>query len=413
LLKKSTQTLAVTRASSGAANSASSGGSSNHRTLSSQTSFGFASLEHEYSVVSHTPIFSTLVSKLLLDGRGTAKKLLLDMTFGSGGHANLLLKHSSGMVDRIVVCDCDRLAYSEAKELRARNPDRVIPLKSRFHNLPNLLLDNGFTPGSFDGILIDTGCSTYQWEDSARGFCPNKAGNLDLRYEPAPSVPTASEVLQNITDKDLLGLIKAYSGLGPNMSKYVANAIVEARYLFHKFLTTQELYEVIRSAARTYCMEKESTINYKKEIRFDDVTHESVNYASDVTRKKGKGQMVLDEKVIARKMMRETLTALQLFVNNDVNELHFAVNNVARNFLKPETGVLVAIVSSDAETRVMESSLREADLSRSQPAIVSESGTKSWLPWQLLHDQPLPQAEKLLYPRLQNAKLYAALLNEW
>jgi len=379
----------------------SSSSSRRQRTFSSN-SHGFATLEHEYSVVAHTPIFSTLVSKLIFSVAepGADKKLILDMTFGSGGHTNLLLKHSSGLVDRIVVCDCDRLAYNEAKELRARNPDKVVAFKSRFGNLPNLLLDAGFTPGCFDGILIDTGCSSHQWEDPARGFCPNREGPLDLRYDPAPSVPTASEVLQNIDDRDLLRMMKSYSGLGPNMSKYVANAIVEARYLFHKFLTTQELYEVLRSAARTYVMEKESQFNYKAARGCRDVTNSSSND-------------VLNEKVIARKMMRETLIALQLFVNNDINELHFAVNNVARNFLKPETGVLVAIVNSKAETKVVESSLKEAHNMGKEATICPETGTKSWLPWQLLHNQPLPQAEQTLYPRLQNAKLYAALLNEW
>jgi len=383
----------------------------------SSTNFGFASLDHEYSIVSHTPIFSQLVSKLMLQGK--SKKLILDMTFGSGGHTNLLIGHSSGLVDRIVVCDCDRVAFNDAKELRAKD-DRVVPMKSRFHNLPNLLLDNGYTPGCFDGILIDTGCSSHQWADSSRGFCPNKNGALDLRYDPSPDLPTASEVLQNITDKDLLQMIKAYSGLGPNMSKYVANALVEARYLFHKFLTTKELYEVLRTAARTYCVEKESKITYKRELSWNAASAAAAGEpeqsmpATTTGSKEQQQQPVLDEKVITKRMMRETLTALQLFVNNDVNELHFAINNVARNFLKPETGVLIAIVSSDAETKVMDSSLREADLATStSSAKISESGVKSWLPWHLLHHQPLAQAEKTLYPRLQNAKLYAALLNEW
>lgn len=322
------------------------------------------------------------------------------MTFGSGGHTNLLISHSSGLVDRIVCCDCDKVAYNDAKALREKD-DRVIPMLSRFRNLTNLLLDNGYTPGCFDGIMIDTGCSAHQWADTDRGFCPNKPGRLDLRYDPDPEVATASEVLQHITDKDLLQMIKAYSGLGPNMSKYVANAIVEARYMFHKFLTTQELYEVLRTAARTYVTEKESRIVYKRDVG----TAKTCSTTSG-------GTEVLDEKVIAKKMMRETLIALQLCVNNDINELHFAVNNVARNFLKPETGVLIAIVNSDAETKVMETSLRQAAADTEKIAI-SESGNKSWLPWHVLHHQPLAQAEKTLYPRLQNAKLYAAMLNEW
>ena len=261
----------------------------------SSTSFGIVG--EDFSVVEHTPIFSQVVSKLMLgDSR---PKFLLDMTFGSGGHTNLLLDHKPDLVDQIVVCDCDRVSYNEAKELRARN-NKVLPIRTKFHKLLNVLLDHGITPGCFDGILIDTGCSTFQWADTKRGFCPNKAGLLDLRYDPCPSVPTASEVLQNITDRDLLRLLRAYSGLGPNVSKYVTNTIIESRYMFHRFQTTQELYEVLKTAARTYCLDKD-----------------------------------LDqEREMSSMMMKETLNALKLFVNNDVNELQFAVNQVAKKLLE-------------------------------------------------------------------------------
>lgn len=378
----------------------------------SSTSFGFASLEHEYSVVSHTPIFSQLVSKLMLttpSGVGQRKLQILDMTFGSGGHTNLLLDHkNSDSVGRIVACDCDRAAYNEAKELKARRPDvQVVPLRSRFQNLPNLLLDNGFTPGCFDGILIDTGCSTHQWSDTARGFCPNKDAPLDLRYDPHPATPTGSEVLQNINDKDLARMLKAYSGMHPNMCRYVANSIVEARYLFHKFHTTDELRDVLTSAAVTYCNDVASRIDFKQRSRSNLSSGEEVIE-----------EEILDEDKVSRQMMKATLTALQLCVNNDINELHFAINSVARNFLKPETGILVAIVNSSAESRVTQTSLTEADTSLTSEAgkrldISAETGSRSWLPWRLVHGDPpqeLTTAEKTLYPRLQHSKLYAASL---
>jgi len=355
------------------------------------------------SIVSHTPIFSHHVSKLLL--QGPEKKLILDMTYGAGGHTDLLISHSSGLVDRIVCCDCDRRAYEEAKQVQLNKDKRVIPMLSRFHELPNLLLDNGFRPECFDGIIIDTGCSASQWSDFNRGFCPSQPGLLDLRYDPEREGPTASQILQNIRSEDVLPLIKTYTGLGPNMSKYVANAIVEARHMFHRFLTTKELYEVLRTAATTYCWEKESRITYKRDI----------GSSSTPSNSKTGGTEVLDEKVIAKRMMRETLVALRMFVNNDINELQFAVNNVARNFLKPETGVLIAIVGTDAETAIMERSLKQAaDSAMSEQKIaISESGKKSWLPWHILHHQPLAMADKILYPRLQSARLYAAMLNEW
>ena len=43
----------------------------------------------------------------------------------------------------------------------------------------------------------------------------------------------------------------------------------------------------------------------------------------------------MSESQLSKRMMREVLTALQLFVNDGANELHFAINSVARNFLRP------------------------------------------------------------------------------
>ena len=60
---------------------------------------------------------------------------------------------------------------------------------------------------------------------------------MDLRYDPddtSPSNVTASQVLQHVTDRDLFRIIRSYSGLTPKMSKYAANAVIEARYMFHR-----------------------------------------------------------------------------------------------------------------------------------------------------------------------------------
>ena len=75
----------------------------------------------------------------------------------------------------------------------------------------------------------------------------------------------------------------------------------------------------------------------------------------------------MSESQLSKRMMREVLTALQLFVNDGANELHFAINSVARNFLRPPAsdgsggGTLIAIVNTEAERKIAESCLTEAD----------------------------------------------------
>jgi len=404
------------------------GGHCSSKRSFSSTSFGFAGLEHEFSVVSHTPVFSHQMARMFLSGgqeslkdaRGNPNLQLMDMTFGSGGHADVILNHQlADRVERLVVCDCDRLAHNESKELSARSPEgKVLPLRSRFSDLPNKILDQGIHPGSFDGILIDVaGCSAIQWAEPARGFCPNKAGSMDLRYDPddpSPTNVTASQLLQHVSDRDLFRIIRSYSCLSPKMSKYAANAVIEARYMFHRFKTTQELYEVMRSAAQRYCTEDRSS---------------SPDSPS--------------ERDLSKRMMREVLTALRLFVNDSPNQLNFAINTVAKNFLRPPTatspgGTLVVIVDTEAERRVVESCLTlvddistmstndihlsdsmpvSSDISLSSDSLVPDTAEavsygKSWLSWRS-PGQPLEltPAEKTLYPRLENAKMFSAHLN--
>lgn len=53
-----------------------------------------------------------------------------------------------------------------------------------------------------------------------------------------PKVPTASDVLQHIDERGLIRMLKAYGSL-KTKARYVAEAILEARYMFHHFKTTQ------------------------------------------------------------------------------------------------------------------------------------------------------------------------------
>ena len=63
----------------------------------------------------------------------------------------------------------------------------------------------------------------------------------------------------------------------------------------------------MRSAAQRYCIEDRSALPDKS----------------------------LSERDLSKKMIREVLTALRLFVNDGPNQLYFAINEVAKNFLKP------------------------------------------------------------------------------
>ena len=52
--------------------------------------------------------------------------------------------------------------------------------------------------------------------------------------------PTASKVLQRAEERKLWKILRRYSGSGMvEECKFVTNAVVEARFMFHQFQTTQ------------------------------------------------------------------------------------------------------------------------------------------------------------------------------
>ena len=45
-------------------------------------------------------------------------------------------------------------------------------------------------------------------------------------------------------------------------------------------------------------------------------------------------------------LMKQTMTALRIFVNDELNELDFGLRHVVADFIKPDVGIFVAIVHS-------------------------------------------------------------------
>ena len=201
-------------------------------------SFGIPGLENVDASrdVAHTPLFCKETLQFLAPAPG---KVFLDLTFGSGGHTSRLLDACGRCV--VVAADADRASHEAAVEMAGRYPGgALVPVRARFTRILPELRALGIEPGSLDGVVVDSGCSQLQWQDRDRGFCHTKKGRLDLRMDPdvARDAPTASSVLQRAQERSLWKILRRYSGMVEE-AKFVTNAVVEARFMFHQFQTTQ------------------------------------------------------------------------------------------------------------------------------------------------------------------------------
>lgn len=80
------------------------------------------------STTHHIPVMVDEVMGFL--AQNDRRSVILDLTFGGGGHSRKLLEASPGI--RLVCLDRDPIAYSLAKDLQKQYPQRVLPLLGRF-----------------------------------------------------------------------------------------------------------------------------------------------------------------------------------------------------------------------------------------------------------------------------------------
>ncbi|PNI78878.1 METTL15 isoform 4 [Pan troglodytes] len=133
----------------------------------------------------HIPVMVDEVVHCLSPQKG---QIFLDMTFGSGGHTKAILQKESDIV--LYALDRDPTAYALAEHLSELYPKQIRAMLGQFSQAEALLMKAGVQPGTFDGVLMDLGCSSMQLDTPERGFSLRKDGPLDMRMDGGRSTGT-------------------------------------------------------------------------------------------------------------------------------------------------------------------------------------------------------------------------------
>ncbi len=167
-----------------------------------------------------------------------------DGTLGGGGHAEAILE-SSPPTSRLIGIDRDEAALDAARKRLDRFGDRVTLVHGTFSQAPKILGDLGAIP--LDGMVLDLGVSSPQFDQKERGFSFRQEGPLDMRMDQSCG-ESAAELIERISVYDLAVVLKRYGE--ERYARRIARAIKEA-VATEALSTTTELAALIAAAVPT------------------------------------------------------------------------------------------------------------------------------------------------------------------
>ena len=242
--------------------------------------------------ITHRPVLlaeavTALVGGPLIQNQDAANQILvIDGTFGRGGHTQALLKELNPGA-RMISFDKDLDAIAVAQQI---SDSRLRIVHDSFAQM-----DQYAEVESVDGILLDLGISSPQVDEAHRGFSFRREGPLDMRMNTAQGL-TAAEWLEQAPLEEITRVIKTYGE--ERFAFQIAKAIVAKREEGLSPKTTTELANLVASVVRT------------REVGQDPATR--------------------------------TFQALRIFINRELEDLELGLK-AALKLLKP--GARLAVIS--------------------------------------------------------------------
>ncbi len=163
--------------------------------------------------------------------------VVVDATFGGGGHSQEILKIITN--GRLIGIDADKLALENFKQENG-NDERIILVNDNFSNLENILADLQIK--KVDAILADLGWSSDQLIGKGMSFMQEE--ELDMRLDALQEL-TARKVANEYSLGELQRIIKNYGE--ERFATSIARKIVAYRK-DKEIDTTVELAGIIGSA---------------------------------------------------------------------------------------------------------------------------------------------------------------------
>lgn len=236
----------------------------------------------------------------------------LDLTIGRAGHSSVILRNLTN--GYLIGFDQDEEAIEESQANLSKISQRFELVHANFIALGEVLKQKHIP--YVDGILMDLGVSSPQFDEGKRGFSYRLDAPLDMRMDQRQKL-TAYDIVNSYSLNEIAKIIQEYGDERYALS--IAKNIVKQREIA-PIMTTFQLVEIIKKS--------------KPMKELAKVGHPA----------------------------KQTFQALRIAVNDELNALRLGLQEALAS-LRPHGGRLAVITFHSGEDRIAKSLFCEASVS--------------------------------------------------
>jgi 16S rRNA (cytosine1402-N4)-methyltransferase len=186
----------------------------------------------------HLPVMLDEVVETIAPRDGA---IYIDGTFGGGGYSRALLDAAQC---RVLAIDLDPDAIARGRELAKKYDGRLMLFHGPFSEMETALAEVGAAHS--DGVMLDLGVSSFQFDQAGRGFSFAKDGPLDMRM--SQSGESAADLVNTSDEQTLTDIIRRYGE--ERMARRVARDIIAARPFTHTAALAAAVSKALGPAAQ-------------------------------------------------------------------------------------------------------------------------------------------------------------------
>ena len=269
--------------------------------------------------------------------------IYVDLTLGRGGHSGEILKKLQK--GHLYGVDQDEVAIEESRRYLETISNNFTLIHKNFSFLDEIMEENQIEYA--DGILMDLGVSSPQFDEGDRGFSYREDARLDMRMDQRNPL-TAYDIVNSYSLDEIFKILRDY---GEEKFAYsIAKNIVKAREKA-PIETTFQLVEIIKRSKP------------------------------------------MKELAKAGHPAKQSFQALRIAVNDELNVLSIALNK-ALKALRPHGGRLAVITFHSLEDRIVKNVFKDAAVSEGNRYDIPTQVTEK--EYQLITRKPIVADEQEL-----------------